>query len=343
MEYDDIVIYGVEAGNDIAFMAGCRVPLAGHDDAAGRAWFPVDHIAAQRSPGAGIHDLCQVTVEERQDSLGFRIAETAVEFHDFRAIGGNHQSGIQTALIGNAFFCKALDDRNENRVVYDLDQFRCQYRCRGIGTHAARVGAFVVIEDALVVLGRDHGYNRLAIDKCQEAGFFADHAFFNDDTAAGSAKDMVFHHSVHSIDGFFHGLRHDNALAGCQSIGLYDDRSSHFMDIFFCRITIGKRRIGCCRHMILFHEILGEYLGAFHLGCCLIGAKNGNPLFLAHVSNAFCQGDFRTYDDHVYAFFYSKISNTVQFFYPDGHTFRHVCHGITAGQGIQLFYAWALG
>ena len=115
------------------------------------------------------------------------------------------------------------------------------------------------------------------------------------------------------------------------------------MDILFCRIAIGERRIGRRRHMVLLHEILGEYLGAFHLGRCLVGAKDGNALFLAHVGNAFRQWDFRPDDDHVYAFFCGKISNAVQFFYSDGHTFRHVCHGITAGQGIQLFYARALG
>ena len=95
--------------------------------------------------------------------------------------------------------------------------------------------------------------------------------------------------------------------------------------------------------MILLHEILGKYLGPFHLGRRLIGAKNGNAFFLAYIGNAFCQRYFGTYNDHVYAFFYGKIGNAVQFFHPDGHTFCYRSYGIAARQGIQFVYARTLG
>ena len=86
------------------------------------AYFDMDHVSRQRAFGAGVHDLCQVAVEERQNSLRFRVAEAAVEFDDFRAVRRNHEAGIEAALIGNAFLLRRFHGRflRHGQAVFQL-------------------------------------------------------------------------------------------------------------------------------------------------------------------------------------------------------------------------------
>ena len=80
--------------------------------------------------------------------------------------------------------------------------------------------------------------------------------------------------------------------------------------------AIRKGRIRRCGYVIFFHEVLGKDLGAFHLGCSLIRAEDGNAFGLAYVGQTFRQGHFRADDDEVYAFLFAEGSNAAQVFYP---------------------------
>ena len=343
VEYHDVFfIDSIEAADDIAFMGRSGIAGRSHDDAAGCSVFPVDHIGRQRALGAGIHDLGQVAVEERQDGLRFGIAEAAVEFDDFRAIGRDHQAGIEAALVGDAFLFEAIDDGFQNLFFDFLADFRRNDRCRRISPHAARVGAFIVIEDTLVVLGGNHGHDGLAIDESQEACFFADHTFFNDDAAARSTEDVVFHHGVDGFDGFCFRLGDDDALAGSQAIGLDDDRCALFLNIGLGGFAIGKGGVSCRRDVVFLHEVLGKDFGPFHLGCGLVRAKDSQAFGLGQVGNAFGQGDFRADDEHVDAFVFGIVRDGVQIGQGDVDALGDFTHSGAAGNGIELIDARAL-
>ena len=303
----------------------------------------MDHVSRQRAFGAGVHDLCQVAVEERQNSLRFRVAEAAVEFDDFRAVRRNHEAGIEAALIGNAFLLQAVDDGFQDLFFNFLADFQRNDRCRSIRSHAARVGAFVVIEDTLVVLSRNHGHDGLAVDKSQEARFFTDHAFFDDDAAAGSAEDMVFHHGIDRFDGFCFRLGDDDAFAGSQAVGFDDDGCALFFNIGLGGIAIGKGSVGCRRDMVFLHEVLGEDLRPFHLGSGLVGTKDSQTLGLSQVGKAFGQGDFRADDEHVDAFFLGIVRDGVQVGQGDVDALGDFTHSGTARDGVEFIDTRALG
>ena len=125
-----------------------------------------------------------------------------------------------------------------------------------------------------MVLSRNHGHDRLSVDEGKQARFFPDHAFFDDDAAAGSAENVVFHHGIDSCNSFFFRLGYDDALAGSQTVSLDDDGCALFMNIGFGGIAVGKGFIGCRRNPVFLHEILGKDLGAFHLSRCFIGAEH---------------------------------------------------------------------
>ena len=68
-------------------------------------------------------------------------------------------------------------------------------------------------------------------------------------------------------------VRHDDALAGRQAVGLDDDGHAIAADIGFRRLRIGEAPVGGGRDAELGAEILGEGLGAFELRGCLAGAE----------------------------------------------------------------------
>ena len=62
---------------------------------------------------------------------------------------------------------------------------------------------------------RDHGNDRLAVGKGQDADLGARQEFLNDDVVAAFAEHLIFHHGTNGVLGFFARHRDDNALAEC--------------------------------------------------------------------------------------------------------------------------------
>ena len=58
---------------------------------------------------AGLHDLIEVRVEEGEDDLGLGVAESAVVLEDLDALGGEHQAGVENALVGASLSLQSLN------------------------------------------------------------------------------------------------------------------------------------------------------------------------------------------------------------------------------------------
>src|SRR5690606_24653953 len=110
----------------------------------------------------------------QHDRLGFGIAEAAVELDDLgRAAAVDHQTGVEETGVDVAFGGHATHGRPDDLVHHPLVDRIGDHGRRGVGAHAAGVGAGVAVADALVILAGSHGQHVAAIDHDDEAGFLA--------------------------------------------------------------------------------------------------------------------------------------------------------------------------
>ena len=163
MEHEAAVRCSAQAEDFASADWRLRVALRCHDDADSRSLFPGERGYLQFSPGTGDEDRKEIGVEQRQDSLGFRIAEAAVELEDFGAVPGEHEASVEDADEGAAFGGEAVDDRlDQEPRILGGERGRADGG-RSVGAHAARVGAEVPVEEPLVVLGARHRHDVRAI------------------------------------------------------------------------------------------------------------------------------------------------------------------------------------
>ena len=79
--------------------------------------------------------------------------------------------------------------------------------------------------------GQRHCAHTVAQGK--EARFLADHEFFDDDFAAGTAECFFDHDLIDGGIGLVQGVAEDHAFAGCQAVGFDHDRVIFHADVFF--------------------------------------------------------------------------------------------------------------
>ena len=146
---------------------------------------------------------------------------------------------------------------------------------RAVNAHATGVGTLVALERTLVVLRSGHGAHGLAVGKGQQRALGAGQHLLDDHGIAGIAKGAA-KTLAHGLFGLLELSRHDNALACGQAVSLDDQRSALLTHIGKSRSLVGKRAVGCRRDTGALHELLGEQLGALHLGALGTRAKAGN-------------------------------------------------------------------
>src|SRR5690606_9777807 len=147
--------------------------------------------------------------------------ETAVELDDFGgAIRRDHQARIQEAGVGVAFSRHALHRGVDHLVHNTLVHFGGNHRCRGVGAHAAGIGAGVIVADPFVVLAGGHGQDVLAVHHDDEAGFLAFQELFDHHPMAGGTKGIAGQHILDRLFRFLLGHGHDDAFAVRLAAGL---------------------------------------------------------------------------------------------------------------------------
>ena len=174
------------------------------------------------------------------------------------------------------------------------------HRRRRVRTHAAGVGALVVVTQALVVLAGGERDDVLAVAQHDEARFLAFEELLDDDPRAAGvvlhAELVVEQHPVDSFARLRQGHRHHHALAGGQSVGLDDDRCALLLDVGMRRFRVGEGLVGCGRDLVPMHEGLGEGLGAFELRGRLRRAEDAQAALAEQVDHA--GGQRRLRADH---------------------------------------------
>ncbi len=220
---------GAVAGADVALRPGeddraaghrCRrVALGGEHDGAGGRVLPADALGAEtveRSRRAGHRHLDEVARHERQQDLGLRIAEAAVELEDPRPVGCEHQPGVEHAAVGAPLECAAAHHRHEDRAGELLHERRRTDRGGCVRAHAARVRTTVTLADALVVLCRRHDGDALPVAEGEQRDLLADEQLLQHDGAPAAQG------GPDGVEGLLDGCGHDHALSRREAVRLHD-------------------------------------------------------------------------------------------------------------------------
>ena len=179
-------------------------------------------------------------------------------------------------------------DRGHQDLGDDLiHQRRRDQRRWAVGPHAAGVRTAVFIKGGLVVLRRFERDNCAAVGKGQNAGLFAVESFFDDHALPRVAKLLVAHDSPNGIHGDRLGGANGHSLAGCQAIGLDDERRFLAVaNIRFGRFGVGKDLSFRGRNRRLPQHVFSEYLAPFELGGQLRRAEYPQPFTFEHIDHA---------------------------------------------------------
>ena len=154
---------------------------------------------------------------------------------------------------------------------------------------------------ALVILRNRHRPEISAVDEAHQGEFLSIQEVLDNDLGAGRTEAMVDEDVLKCTLSGVLVHRHGHALAGGQTISLDDDWSAVFMHVFLCERQIAERLVLGGRDVVAVHELLGEVLGTFNLGCGLGRAERLDAGGGEIIHDAFDERDFRAYEHPVVA------------------------------------------
>ena len=109
---------------------GVGVAGGGGDDGAGGAVGDVDGDVGEAALGRGEGEGGEVRAQQRQDRLGLRVAEADVVLDEARAVGGQHQPGVEHADVRRAGGGEVVEDRLDERRHQLVGRVRNRRRAR---------------------------------------------------------------------------------------------------------------------------------------------------------------------------------------------------------------------
>ena len=157
----------LDAADDLALLVGAGVAGGGQHDRDGPVVAPADVLGVEGAVVAGEEDVDEVGLHARQHDLGLGVAEAGVELEDLRAVLGEHEAAVEAAGVGDALGGELGDDALLD-VDHGLELLVGDHGHRAVDAHAARVGAEVAVEGALVVLRGGQGHKGLAVGEGQK-------------------------------------------------------------------------------------------------------------------------------------------------------------------------------
>ena len=204
------------------------------------------------------------------------------------------------------------------------------------GAHAARVQPLVAVLGALVIHGRDHGNDRLAVGEGEDGDLGPLQKLLDEHLIAARAEDMLDHHVVDGRRRLFVVFHDDRALAKCQPVRLDDGGIT-------CRPQVGKRLLGRGERLargggdaVLLHQILGVHLAPLDDRRVLIGAEAGHAHGLQGVHAPQNERIVGRDDGEVHILGAGEFDNTRDVRRLDGNALRVRGDAAVAGQRVDL-------
>ena len=277
----------------------------------------------------------QIVLQQRQNRLQLRIAKAHVELQDLRAFGGDDQPGVEHPLKRDPLGDQPLQRRLDDLFHHVLRHRLGHDRRRSVGAHPAGVGTFVVIQQALVVLGGRQRHRRDAVGDDEERCFLPLQFFFDDDPLAGLLEDPVLHQQINGPQGFAERVGDDGAFAAAQAIRLDDDRGAQLAHVSARGLRIIEHRETGCRHVILLHEILGEGLAGFQACRPLGGAEDPQAPLLEDIDDALRQRPLRADDRQIHVSRFGKLRQRLEILGADIHQLGQLADAAVARRAVE--------
>ena len=180
-----------------------------------------------------------------------------------------------------------------------------------------------MIINTLVILGRNHRHDGLAICKAKNGNFLAYHKLLNNHTAASSTKGLIAHDFINSPQSLLQSHGYNNTLACSQAISLDNDRSTFLTDILLGCLSLSKYLVLGSRDIVLLHEILGKGLGALNLCCCLYRAKSLDTCCIKGIYSTISQWHLWAYYSQLNILLLSQLNQSI--IICNGNTINALC------------------
>ena len=197
------------------------VTLRGQDDAdggvtrEGRGGRPLEVPV-----GHGEEELGGVVGQEWEHHLSLGIPEAHVVLNDLGTVRRQHEAGVEHAPVVDAATPQLGDQRQDGRVHDAVHRLGVHVRHRRVGAHAAGVGAGVAVADALEVLRRQQRHRVRPVAEDEQRALLPHQPFLDDDGAPGLAERGAGQLGEHVGARLVQALRHQDALAGGETVGL---------------------------------------------------------------------------------------------------------------------------
>ena len=152
-------------------------------------------------------------------------------------------------------FCFHTGHSRQNNFIHrTLVHIRRYHRSRAVCAHTAGIRAFVVIQQAFMILTGCHRQNMIAVHHNDKARFLALQEIFNHDTRACIAHFITQQHIVDSGMGFIQSHGDNHAFTGSQAIRFNNNRRTFLVDVIMCHIGIFKGLVLRGWNLIFCHK-----------------------------------------------------------------------------------------
>ena len=297
MQHVDVVelLGGLDPGDGAAGGDSSGVAGGGDDDVDGALLGPGGLGGLGEATGSGgVEQLGQGGGQAGQDGLGLGVAEAHVELDHAQAAAGQGQTAVEQSDEAGAAAGHLVDHGLGDLAHHLLGEVRRGPGQGRVGAHAASVGAGVVVEEALEVLGGGQGADGGAVAHAEHGGLGAVEVVLDDDATAAASQAGV---AVGQGDGTLVG--DDDALAGGQAV-LLDDVGGPEAVQGGGQLGLGGAHGGLGGGDARGgHDLLGEGLRALQAGGLRAGAEAGDPGVAHGVGDTGDQGRLGADDDEV--------------------------------------------
>ena len=284
-----------EPADHVALGGGLGIAGRGHHDGDGRTRLPGGRgDRGERAGGRAHQQRGERGVQQRHERLGLGVSEAGVELDHAHAARGERQTGVEQPGERGAAAGHLVDGGLQHVAQHLLDQALGRPRQRGVGAHAAGVGALVAVEDALEVLGGLQGVDGRPVGLVPAAQ--------GEERHLRPVEELLDDHALALrgvLDGGVAVGGDDHALAGGQAVVLDDVGRAVGVEggLHLDRGRAHHRRGG--RDAGGLHDLLGERLGALELRSGARRTEDRDPPPTHHVGDPGHQRRLGAHDDQV--------------------------------------------
>ena len=295
-DVDVVELFGsLDPGDGAAGRHGIGVTGGGDNDVDGALLGPCGFGGlGEAAGGGGVKQLGQGGGQAGQDGLGLRVAEADVELDDAQSAAGQGQTAVEQADEAGTAAGHLVHDGLGDLAHHLLGQVRRSPWQGRVGAHTAGVGAGIVVEEPLEVLGGGQRADGGTVAHAEQGGFRAVEIVLDDDAAAAAGQAGTAMGQGHRAL-----IGDDDALAGGQAV-LLDD-------VWGPEAVQGGGQLGLGGaygglgggHAGSGHDLLGEGLRALQTSRLGAGTEAGDPGVAHGVGDARHQWRLGTHDDEV--------------------------------------------